>query len=260
MPTRFASPARFAFAAFLLSLAPAVSRAAEPVFLDSFDGRDVTRVASHGRFWTVVQPDSNPDSEVANRDGQLHLRAANWAHTYAGVVSPALPEFGFFARPITVSLDDLLLKADGIADSDARFKLSFAATSERAERAADAISLRIRPGLLLFGYRVDGFEPGNSPENLSGQKTKSVVAEPLAGVPTKLSLTLGPGSAPGTVRFEIRASGNGADFTRVGTFPLTPDQWGKDAAALVIDVRRDDPATSPGTGAELSVGQITVTR
>lgn len=244
----------------LVALTSAYSGAAEVVFIDTFDGRDVTRTADRGRFWNVVQPDANPASEVRNSDGRLHLRAANWAHTYAGIVSPALPDFGFFSRPITLTLDDLVLKADGIADADARFKLSVVSTSERAEKAADAISLRIRAGRLLFGYRVDGFEPANSPENLSGQKPNSVVAEPLAATPAKLALTLGPGSAPGTIRFEIRASGNGADFTRVGTFPLTLDQWGKDAAALVIDVRRDDAATTPGTAAELTVGQITVTR
>lgn len=234
---------------------------AEPVFTDTFSNGDPAKADARGRFWTVEKPAANPDSGAVETNGRLVLTAANWAHTYVSLVSPVREDFGFFARPITVTLDDLALTADGIPANDARCKLSFVSTAERAEKAPDAISLRLRPGLLLFGFRIDGFEPGNSPENLSGQRTGSLVAEPLSGTPSKLTLTLGPSATPGHIRFEIRAEGNGVSFSRTGSFPLTKEQWGLlDASALVIDVRRDHPAALSGTSAELSVGQLTVTR
>ena len=249
-------------AAGLLSAAtilPATGTA--QVFTDSFADGDVQTVAPRGRFWTVVAPLTNPDSSAREQDGRLQLRASSWANTYASIVSPASADFGFFTQPVTVTLDDITLKAAGIPVNDARFKLSFTSTADRAEKAPDAISLRLRNGLLLFGYRIDGYNADTSPENLSGQHANAVLAEPLTGLPSKISLTLGPSPSPGFVHYEIRAEGNGVSFSRSGSFPLTLAQWGgADTAALVIDARRDNGTAAPDTYAELSLGQITVTR
>ena len=246
---------------FWLFTGLAHAAAAEPVFTDSFADGDVQTVAPRGRFWTVALPATNPDSTARERDGRLELRASSWANTYASLVSPVSADFGFFAKPVTVTLDDIALKAAGIPVNDARFKLSFTSTADRAEKAPDAISLRLRNGLLLFGYRIDGYNADTSPENLSGQRANAVLAEPLAGLPAKLTLTLGPSSTPGSVHYEIRAEGNGVVFSRSGSFPLTLAQWGgADTAALVIDARRDNGTAAPDTYAELSLGQLTVTR
>lgn len=251
------SASRFILPALAL-LAPLC---AEPVFTDTFSDGDPVKADARGLFWTVHKPDANPRSAAFETDGRLVLAAADWANTYVSLVSPVREEFGFFARSVTVTLDDLALKADGIPANDARCKLSFVSSPDRAEKASDAISLRLRPGLLLFGCRIDGFEPGNSPENLSGQREGSLVAEPIEGLPSKLSLTLGPSATPGHVRFEIHAEGNGVSVSRTGSFPLTKEQWGlHDAAAVVVDVRRDHPSAIPGSGAEFSVKQLTVTR
>ncbi len=260
MSSPFIPASALSACALLIALVAHSGVRAETVFTDTFDGRDVTTAGSRTRFWTPVLPENNPDSEVRKEDGRLILRAGNWAHTYAAVVSPTESVFGFFTKPVTFTLTDLVLEADGIPLSDARFKLSVASSAERAEKAGDAISLRIRSGLLLFGYRINHFEEGNSPENLSGLTPKSLVAEPIEGLPTTLSLTLGPASIPGFIRFEIRAEGPGIAFSRVGTFALTPEQWGGNAASVIIDVRRDHGNAQPGTYAELSVGQLTVTR
>lgn len=234
---------------------------AETVFTDTFSDGDPVKADARGRFWTVHKPEANPHSGALEANGSLVLTAADWANTYVSLASPVREDFGFFARPITVTLDDLALKAAGIPANDARCKLSFVSTPERAEKANDAVSLRLRDGLILLGYRIDGFGPDNSPENLSGQQAGSLVAEPLSGIPSKLSLTLGPSSTPGLIRFEIHAEGNGVSFSRAGSFPLTREQWGRlDASAVVVDVRRDHPAELSGTQAELAVGQLTVTR
>jgi hypothetical protein len=234
---------------------------AGPVFSDPFDGTDVQKSGTVAKFWSVLLPGDNSSSFATKSKGNLVLHAANWANTYVSLASPVTGDFGFFTHPVTFALDDITLAAGGIPATDARFKLSLAATSERAEKAANAISLRIRSGLLLFGYRLNGFAPDNSPENLSGLRANSLVAEPLSGTPSKLSLTLGPADTAGFIRFEIRAEGNGIAFTRSGTFPLTREQWGgTDAAALVIDSRRDHPTELSDTFTELTVGQLTVTR
>ncbi len=252
--------ARFTLPAVVLALF-APLHAAEPVFTDTFADGDITKADARGRFWSVHKPEANPHSSALEHNGRLVLTAANWSHTYVSLVSPAREDFGFFARPITFTLDDLALKADGIPAADARCKLSVTSTPDRAEKSPDAISVRLRAGLLLLGYRIDGFEPDNSPENLSGQRAGSLVAEPLTGTPSKLTLTLGPSTTPGHIRFEIRAEGNGVSFSRTGSFPLTREQWGQlDAASVVIDVRRDHPAELSGTQAELSVGQLSITR
>jgi hypothetical protein len=261
MPT---FPARFSFPvctlALLSLLSPAASRA-EPVFTDAFDGATLEEADGCARFWTLLLPDDNRDSYARKTGGLLHLRAATKINTYASLVSPTLKDFGFFARPLTITLDDITLKADGIPESDARFKLSLTSTEERAEKAPDAISLRIRRGLLLFGYRIDGFEPATSPENLSGVSANSVVAQPLAGLPSRISLTLGPAPSAGFIRYEIHAEGNGVSFSHSGTFPLTRAQWGDlDSASLVLDARRDNKTEQPDSAAELTLGKITVTR
>ena len=245
----------------LAGLALSIRASAETVFVDPFDDGDVRAADAQPYFWSVVQQGDNRDSEAAEENGRLRLRAASWAHAHLGVVSPTLETFGFFQRPVTVTLDDIALEAKGIQAGEARFKLSFVSNQKRAEEADDAISLRIRPGLILLGYRIDGFDTPTSPENLSGDRVNSVVFHEIAGTPSRLSLTLGPGQRAGSVRYEIRAEGNGVSFTRSGTLALTLAQWGgADAASLVIDTRRDNSAAQAGTHTEFSVGQITVAR
>lgn len=246
--------------ACLVSLAPSAARA-ETVFIDPFDDGDVRAADAQPYFWSVLQPGENRDSEASEEKGRLRLRAATGANTYVAIVSPALDTFGFFQRPVTVTLEDIALEAKGIPESDARFKLSLASTQERAEQAGDVISLRIRPGLLMFGYRIDGFDTPSPPETLSGSSVNSVVHQPLAGTPSRISLTLGPSPRAGHIRYEIRAEGNGVSFTRAGQLALTLSQWGgADAASLVIDARRDSTASLSGTHTDFSIGQITVTR
>ncbi|MFH1498499.1 MAG: hypothetical protein ABII82_11820 [Verrucomicrobiota bacterium] len=234
---------------------------AETVLVDNFADGNVRSADTMPNFWDITLPAGNPDSQAVENRGALNLRAATWPHTYAGLVSLAMDDFGFFKRPLTVTLEDITLEAKGIPDGDARFKISLTSTQDRAEKADDAISIRIRKGLLLLGYRVDGFDANTSPENLSGQRANSVLVQELDGTPAKLSLTLGPSQNPGVIRYEIRAEGNGINLTRSGLIPLTLEQWGGlDAASLVIDARRDNPAAQAGTHTDFSVGRITVTR
>jgi hypothetical protein len=235
--------------------------AAEAVLVDNFANGNVRSADTLPNFWTVVLPSGNTDSEALEDQGSLHLRAATWPHTYACLMSPTIDGFGFFTRPVTVTLEGIKLNAQGIPDGEARFKISFASTQDRAEKAGNAISLRIRAGLLLLGYRINGFDPNTSPENLSGQRANSVLVQEINGTPDKVSLTLGPSPTPGVIRYEIHAEGPGINFTHSGLVPLTLEQWGGvDAASLVIDARRDNPVAQPGSQTDLTVGKLVVTR
>ncbi len=246
-------------AAFALAFGSTAS--ADPVFVDSFDDGDVRHSDQLKHFWSVNRIENNHDSSAFERNGRLHLVAASWANTYIGVVGPTMESFGFFKKPVTVALDEIQLAAVGIDAGEARFKVSFTSIPERAEQANDAISLRIRPGLLLLGYRIDGFNTSASPENLSGDRPNSVLVQELSATPTRLTLTLGPADRPGMIRYTVTADGNGVSVNRTGVFPLTQSQWGNlDAASLVLDARRDNGTTTPGTQTEFSVGRITVTR
>lgn len=251
-----------ALGALLIALlAPSARLAGETVLVDNFADGNVLSADTFPNFWTIVLPAGNPDSQAVEDHGSLRLRAATWPHTYAGLVSLAMDDFGFFKRPLTVTLEDIQLEARGIPDGDARFKLSLTSAQDRAEKSDDAISIRIRKGLLLLGYRVDGFDANTSPENLSGQQANSVLVQELDGIPTRLSLTLGPSQNPGVIRYELRVEGTGAAVNRSGLIPLTLGQWGGvDAASLVIDARRDSPAAQAGSHTDFIIGRITVTR
>lgn len=255
-------PCRRRTSAALLALTlPFLSARAENVFVDSFDDGDPALADSQPGFWTVLRQDGNLDSSVIESSGNLRLRAATWPNTYIGLVSQPLEDFGFFTRPVTITVEDLVLEPKGIAPGEARFKLSLASKPERAEKAEDVISLRLRPGLLLLGYRKDGFDLGAGPETLSGDKSNSVLVQELPATPARITLTLGPAQKPDHVRYEISAEGNGVSLTRSGVFPLSLAEWGRsDSAAISIDARRDATSAKAGTQTEVSLGKVTVTR
>lgn len=234
---------------------------AQPVFSDSFEDGDPRLADSQPEFWSIVQQDGNLDSHATEQGGVLRLRAATWANSHIALISQPLEDFGFFTKTVTVTLEGIALEAKGIAANEARFELSVAATPDRSEKAADVISLRLRPGLLLFGYRVDGFDLGSGPETLAGQHVNSIILQEIPAMPTKLSLTLGPAQRPGHVRFEIAAEGNGVSVLRTGVLALSLANWGNnDSASISIQARRDSGAAGAGTYTELSVGKITVSR
>jgi|GEM_PF-2124909 hypothetical protein len=248
--------------ALLLALTlPFVSVRAENVFVDNFDDGDPAFADSQPGFWTILRQDGNLDSFATEANGTLRLRAATWPNTYVSLVSQPLEDFGFFTRPVTVTVEDLALEAKGIEPGEARFKLSLSSRAERAEKAEDVISLRLRPGLLLLGYRKDGFDLGTAPETLSGDKSNSVLVQELPALPSRISLTLGPAQKPDHVRYEISLQGNGVSLTRSGVFPLGLAEWGRsDSAAISIDARRDSGSAKAGTMTELSLGKLTVSR
>lgn len=253
-------PSLLALAALSLACVAPAARAAN-VFLDRFDDGDPRLADSQPGFWTLFQPDANLDSSITEAGGALRLRAATWPNTYVGVASPVLEDFGFFTRPVTITLEGLALEVAGIEPGEARFKLTLASKTERAERAEDAISLRVRPGLLLLGYRVDGFELGASPETLSGRKGNSVLVQELSAMPSRITLTLGPAQTAGNVRYDIAVEGEGLSVRRSGTLAVGLADWGgTDAASLGIDARRDATVARAGTYSELTVRKITVAR
>lgn len=252
-------PLSLAFASFLLAAGSGVR--AEPVFMDRFEDGDPRLADSQPGFWTLLQPDGNLDSAISEAGGVLKLRAATWPNTYVGVVSPALEDFGFFSRPVTITLEGLALEAKGIEPGEARFKISLSSKAERAERAEDVISLRVRPGLLLLGYRLDGFELGAAPETLAGRKGNSVLVQELSAMPSRITLTLGPAQTAGNIRYDIAAEGDGVSVRRSGTLAVSLSDWGgADAVAIGLDARRDNTTARAGTYAELTVRKITVSR
>lgn len=241
-------------------LSPSLA-SADSVFTNTFEKSDPRIADGVLNFWTLQQYPDVQNTEVFTENNRLNLVAANQPFARVSLVSPTMEKFGFFARPITVTLYNIQLEAKGVPENEARFKLSLASSPVTAEQAQVVISLRVRPGLLLFGYRTEGFSMKEPPETLSGKQTKSVAAIPVKGVPTKIALTLGPSSREGFVRYEIYALSDGIPVTGSGNIPLTKTQWGgSDAASLIVDVRRDSQTDIYGSHAKLSVEEITVTR
>ena len=234
---------------------------AEVIFSDTFEGSDIRHAGTVPNFWTVTQSPDSSKSGASKEKGRLLLLAANRPYAYVSLASPKMEKFGFFSHPLTITLDEIQLEAKGIPEGEARFKVSVASAQTTAEQAEDVISLRIRSGLLLMGYRIDGFNLSSPPETLAGEHVNSVAVIPLKGVPKKVSLTLGPSPRDGFVKYEIIVLDDGIPVSRSGSIPLTIVQWGgNDEASLIIDARRDSDSSLPGTQTEFSLGQITVAR
>jgi hypothetical protein len=251
---------KFFIALLSAALAGSLARA-ETVFIDTFANNDVRSADSQRNFWTVIQPPDNTHSQASEKNGRLSLLASTRSYTSVSLAGAKTAAFGFFTRPLTITVDDIQLEAQALPENEARFRISLASATTTGELADNVITLRVRSGLLLMGYRSDGFELSSPPETLAGQRVNSVAVMPLKGVPTRISLTLGPAQREGFVRYEITAIDNGETLRSNGVIPLTLQQWGgEDAASLVLDARRDSDATIPDSHAKFSAGQVSVTR
>jgi hypothetical protein len=241
-------------------LSPCIA-SADSDFSNTFEKSDVRIADSVPNFWTVLQFPDVQNAEAFTENGRLNLVAANQPFARLSMVSPAIKKFGFFAKPVTVTLHNVKLEAKGMPENEARFKVSLASSPVAAEQAPTVISMRIRSGLLLLGYRIEGFNMKDPVETLSGQKANPVAAIPLKGVPTKVSLTLGPSARDGFIRYEVSALVDGLPVNGAGSIPLTMKQWGgSDTSSLIVDVRRDNATSSYGSEAKLSIEEITATR
>lgn len=258
-PTRYLSP-KFVMVGIVAVLCSCIA-SADSAFSNTFEKSDPRIADGVLNFWTIQQYPDVQNTEAFTENNRLYLVASNQPFARVSLVSPTMEKFGFFARPVTVTLYNIQLEAKGVPEGEARFKVSLASSPVTAEQAQVVISLRVRAGLLLFGYRTEGFSMKEPPETLSGKQTKSVAAIPVKGVPAKIALTLGPSSREGFVRYEIYALGDGAPVTGSGSIPLTKAQWGgSDAASVIVDVRRDSQTDIYGSQAKLSLEEITVTR
>lgn len=256
-PRSYGKVVLFSLSSLLLS----VAQGAEPVLLEKFEGATMRSIGLPPDYWAVQHlPEGHLNTAQQGR-GRLQIFAEDRAYAHVSLSSPKTRQFGFFFKPLTITLDDIQLRAEGIPEGEARFKLSLAASRTTAELAPSVICLRVRSGLLLMGYRVDGFNLASPPETLAGDRVNSVAVMPLKGVPTQVSLTLGPSTRDGLVRYEITARDDGELVTRSGNLALSLSQWGDaDESSIIIDVRRDSATAQPGTHAEFSTGQIMVTR
>lgn len=245
----------------LASMLLATTLAAQPVLVEKFEGTAMRPIDAAGGYWSVKSSPRDSLNSALQGKGRLQILAEDHAYAHVSLTSPKTDKFGFFARPITVTLEDIHLRAAGIPEGEARFKLSLASARTTAELAPSVVCLRVRSGLLLMGYRADGFNLASPPETLAGDRINSVAVMPLKGVPSKVELTLGPASRDGYIRYEIVARDDDTLVTRSGTIALTLDQWGgANEAALVLDVRRDSESSLPGTYTEFSAGQLTLSR
>ncbi len=250
------------FSAGLLATVASIDCSAQLLVRDNFDNGIVTDVSTMRNFWHVSVLDGNTASSADEFSGKLSLRAVDWSNSSVSLTSSVLMDMGFFERPITITLEGIDLQADGIKPEEARLRLSLTPTGGRVVEAADAISLRYRPGVLLLGCRINGAGRKLPVESLSGVAAPSIMYAPLPeGKLEQLSLTIGPGDTPGMLRYQVVAKGDNIDFEQRGTFNMSLAQWGGvNGASLTVEVRRDAPASVNGTAAILNLKSLTVTR
>ncbi|HEV7300350.1 MAG TPA: hypothetical protein VGN72_13365 [Tepidisphaeraceae bacterium] len=266
--TYTSTPVRGRFTATVLSLMllgawPAVLPAAAPdggsVFIDDFTTGPVTDAgASAAGFWTVRAPQG---AFATKSDGVLKLESAGpaqWANLH--LISALRPDFNFFARPLTFSLEDLAVTAsEGVPPERAtmRFSVTPAVTQEWLGDTGVSLSLNAARRLRL-GYKVA--TPQKDPDSAN-----MLVEHTFAGDVTGIDVTLDADGYALAVRHkDERGEPAATPFTTSGKWTdkgpgLTKDSWGGDGSAVMLLAQRgqiDPPADTNAAVITLSAFKV----
>lgn len=232
---------------------------AEVVIDDSFDDQNPTGTATAPGFWKLQA--ITGDNGVFENNGFLTLFATTQPYTFAGLNSTLDPRLNFFAHPVTVTVENLILESKAVPDSEAVFRLSLNSSELRQNMSPQSVSLRIVPGQLLFGYKTKTVEKFAA-EDLHGEARGSVIYERFEGKATGFSLTLDPFAEPGfvTATLVLQTDGPRPVITSRARLDLQLSAWSSGGpSALVLEARRNNGASASDSYMSASLGRITVT-
>lgn len=244
----------------LALLAPLSLLAAPEIVLeDSFDNGGPTGSASAPGLWRLQT--ITGDNGVFENGGALTLFATTQAYTFAGLNTALDPRLNFFARPLTITVEDLALESKGIPENEAVFRLSLNSTELRQNMSPQSLSIRFVPGAAMLGFKTGPVDK-LAAEDVRGTERGAACLVRFDGRATGFSLNLDPRKEPGAIVYTlvIRATGPEPVITRTGVLALRAADWNADGrSALVLEARRNHRASIPETYMSASIGRIVVT-
>lgn len=244
----------------LALLAPALAAASPEIVLDDpfDDGNPAGNPAAPG-LWKLQA--MTGDNGVFENGGALTLFATTQAYTFAGLNTALDQRLNFFARPLTIAVEDMALEGKGIPDNEAVFRVSLNSTELRQNMSPQSLSVRFVPGGVFLGFKTGPIDK-LAAEDVTGVQRGSVCVIRHDGRATGFTLSLDPRVAPGSVAYTLTVRTTGAQpaITRTGLMPLKAADWNADGrSALVLEARRNHAAVTPDTYMSATLGRLKVT-
>ncbi|MCU0792872.1 MAG: hypothetical protein MUE42_08495 [Opitutaceae bacterium] len=227
--------------------------------LDDFSA--YTDFAAQG-YWSGLHLNGGTASVA---DQRLVLRTTGAAFSTASIASPLAPAYNFFQRGFTVGLSGLALASTGVASADTQFRLSLNSSRLRSFRADDSLALRITPGELRLGYKLN--QPDVQGELRAGASSAaaSLAVIPLPGTLHAVLLSLdpdaaGPVAGVSTIHYTLQLDGAFGRLVRTGSFTASAADWGATGdSSLVLEARRENASTgAPGDQVEFRADAVTL--
>lgn len=245
----------------LAFLAPLSLLAAPEVIIDdTFDDGDPTGHASAPGLWRLQT--ITGDNGVFENSGALTLFATSQAYTFAGLNTALDTRLNFFARPLTIAVEDMVLDSKGIPDNEAVFRVSLNSTELRQNMSPQSLSVRFMPGAAMLGFKTGPIDK-LAAEDVTGTRRGSVCFLRFDGSATGFRLSLDPHAQPGSITYTLTVftNGNQPSITRSGVMDLRAVDWAASdgSSALVLEARRNHAAAKPDTYMSATIGRLTVT-
>lgn len=244
----------------LALLTPILACAAPQTIIDdTFDDGDPTGHATAPGLWRLQT--ITGDNGVFENSGNLTLFATTKSYTFAGLNTALDERLNFFVRPLTITVEDLVLESKGIPNNEAVFRLSLNSTELRQNMSPQSLSIRFSPGSALMGYKTGPVEK-LAAEDVSGTTRGSVFHETFDGNVTWFRIQLDPQARPGFITYTVtlRTNGSRGTITRSGEMDLRSVDWNADGrSAIVMEARRNTATVAADTYMSASIGRLTVT-
>lgn len=244
----------------LALLAPFLGSASpRPIIDDSFDDGNPTGHAAAPGLWKLQT--ITGDNGVFENGGALTLFATSQAYTFAGLNTALDERLNFFARPITITVEDMVLDAKGIPDNEAVFRVSLNSSELRQNMSPQSLSIRFVPGAAMLGYKTGPVDK-LAAEDVTGTQRGAVCFIRFDGRATGFRLALDPLANPGSIGYTLTVLTDGSQrsITRSGTMGLRAADWDGDGrSALVLEARRNHGVAKTDTYMSATLGRLTVT-
>ncbi len=223
--------------------------------LDDFSA--YANLAAQG-YWQTLHSGAG-QATIANQS--LVLRASDGAYASAAIGSPVSLSSNFFNRGFAISLEGFSQTAANLPSGEIQFRLCLNSSPNRSFGADDSLVLRIDPGNVRLGYKIN--QPGVQGELRAGAgiAEDSLLDLDYTGQPETVRLSLEPTATAGgvtTVLYRLQLDGSFGRTFRDGAFTASAADWGNAGdSSLVLESRRNSALTSgPGSYAEATIGAV----
>lgn len=241
----------------LLALGSLTAFAApQTVIEDGFDDGGPTGTAAIWKIQTITG-----DNGVFENGGNLTLFATTQSYTFAGLNTALDERLNFFVRPLTLTIEDMVLESKGIPANEAVFRVSLNSTELRQNMSPQSLSIRFVPGAAMLGFKTGPIDK-LAAEDVAGSQRGAACFVRFDGKPVGFRLSLDPHASPGHIRYSLTIHTDGSQplITRSGLLDLRAADWNADGrSALVLEARRNTAASAPDTYMSATLGRLTVT-